>query len=509
MKRKFKKIISTLLIMGILVINMSYCVFAAINPNSPLGKAIDAYERTYDNIHNLNMTGTQLDDYLRTLAGPLGLIVGTSVYGHEALAVLLRGKTIDGETIPDNATDDEVYNKATEILTRNITVVSDNMIYNDASRSIVNYYYQALQEEAGKYYNVYTLDLERYAFSGMWTQELKDLILRYQDDYWVIMGSTGGSQSQWKYFFIKKDKVAVVLNSLQENTTKGKIYNNITFSDSLSEEDDSFYYTKPYNGSISVKNPYSPPNRLNFVPSTGSSNLEYAIWVNVNKQYISSEIGIGPSGTTFYCVSYGKRFPLIMYNSVGLMSSVLRNEAPYYTNSNWSNFLNGSGNYTVDTSNSNNITYGDVVTYNNNYVDDNGKMPSMGDINIYIDNNIPEAGGSGGGTGGGSGGGSGGSGNDGPTFDLGFLGTIGNLIGSLISGIGNLITGILQGIVNAFNSILEFLTDTIQDVGQNLPEQFFAFIGAMFDWLPEPMLNAFKALFLMMLFLGIFNLIKR
>lgn len=67
----------------------------------------------------------------------------------------------------------------------------------------------------------------------------------------------------------------------------------------------------------------------------------------------------------------------------------------------------------------------------------------------------------------------------------------------------------LQGIVNALSSVLGFLSDTISSLGETLPTAFFDFIGAIFGWLPDPMMNTLKALFLMMVLVGVISIFRR
>lgn len=397
-----------------------------------------------------------------------------------------------------------------------------------------------------KFYTGYTLDLQRYSLGGMYTQELQNLINQYQEDYWIFMGSSGGSSSNWKYFFVKKDKIGFIYNNLVGDYCYScSLIDSFTFTDKLQNEGDSFYYTKPYNGSLSVKMPYSPPNRLNFVPSSGTSNDMYCKAVNQNKQFISSEIGIGPSGPNHtFIVSYGKRYPLTIYSSLSLFASVSRNESPYYESQIWKDFAGSSGTYTIDSNNLNQITYGDIVTYNNNYYDRNGQYPAMPDIQIYIDNNDPDDNDSGGGSGGEGGqggqggqGGLGGSGgtanvtnNNNPTFNnnpnininlgfptvsgdtvsgngagssggvgniFGFLSQIGKVIGELIKNIGQVLADILEGIVSVVSSLVE-----------SIPTVFGEFMGALIGWLPPELQALITLSITAMIIVGLIKLFR-
>lgn len=477
MNGKIRKTISALLIMSILVINMSYCVSAAIREGSPLDKAIKARNDIVDLINNSEtITGTILDRYLKSMSEPIGFIVGANVFTSEALALMFKGKTIGDTTIPSSATDDEVIDTVTRLLTNNITQENDTLIYNNNAKNIISIFKDGVENNSPFHYALgYNIQATASQFIDT-THYNKTMDLLSVSDNTINL--FGISDNKWTICKAKRNNIGFVIRSTLSREESVFLYD-INTKNSLYSSDTSHFDIWEYDSNISD---YKKVEGMRAFP-----------WIFVQKPTITGVQAEFINGNG-YIVGYNYEPTIKVFNTASDLSSL----APYYINNGiYDSVMNSNNSYTITEDNSNNITYGDINNYNN------ANNPNDSNIQIFIDNDIPPT------SGGGSGGGSGGSGSDGPTFDLGFLGTIGNLIGSLITGIGNLITGILKGIVNAFNSILEFLTDTIQDVGQNLPNQFFAFVGAMFNWLPEPMLNAFKALFLMMLFLGIFNLIKR
>lgn len=110
-------------------------------------------------------------------------------------------------------------------------------------------------------------------------------------------------------------------------------------------------------------------------------------------------------------------------------------------------------------------------------------------------------------------GGSGGSG-DGSDFDLGFLGTIGRLIGSLITGIGNLLAGIAEGIVNVVvgsdgnGGIIGMLRNLISNITDLVDTDFNGFLSDIFSWLPVEIVTLFTGVIIFGLFFGILKIIR-
>ena len=164
---------------------------------------------------------------------------------------------------------------------------------------------------------------------------------------------------------------------------------------------------------------------------------------------------------------------------------------PFYKNEGiYDSYNTTSGDYTVDSNNVNNITYGDVITYK-----ENNPTASMPDIQIYINNNIPDN--SGGGSGGEGGGGSGGEGSGSNTGIFDFLSELGSVLGNLISNLGQALTNIIRG-------ISELITSLVED----LPSMFFDFIGAFFGWMPDEWVMLLSLSLACMLIFGIVKIFK-
>lgn len=159
---------------------------------------------------------------------------------------------------------------------------------------------------------------------------------------------------------------------------------------------------------------------------------------------------------------------------------------PYYTNNNtWNNFTSSTGDYTVDNSNVNTVTYGDVISYVNDYHDTNNNYPDNSTVNTWIEttNNNNN---SGGGSGDDSGGGSGGSGGDsGGSGIVSILTALGKAIADLITGIAAFLAEVVGGLVEAITGLLDTLTDLITNFTESIPNIFSPLLGWLFDGLPE------------------------
>lgn len=112
--------------------------------------------------------------------------------------------------------------------------------------------------------------------------------------------------------------------------------------------------------------------------------------------------------------------------------------------------------------------------------------------------------------GGGSGGGSGGGGSD-TDVDLGFLGTIGTLIGKLINGIGQLLTGIIGGIVDTIMSLIDMITGEngiISKLTDLFDTNVGGFLTSIFDWLPPEIVTLWSAGIILGILFGILRIIR-
>lgn len=219
-----------------------------------------------------------------------------------------------------------------------------------------------------------------------------------------------------------------------------------------------------------------------------------------------------------------------MYMTLNDMKADSVGISPYYVSDSWNKFVNSNNTtYTIDNNNSNNITYGDVNSWINNYYGDNGEYPKPTDINIYIDNNIPEPGGDNPGGEGGEGGQGGSStitNNNSPVFNnnpnininllptvsgnspgegsgngisniFGFLSQIGEILGDFIKNIGEVLADVLEGIASVVTGLVE-----------SLPTVFGDFMGALIGWLPTELQALITLSITAMIIVGLIKLFR-
>lgn len=146
---------------------------------------------------------------------------------------------------------------------------------------------------------------------------------------------------------------------------------------------------------------------------------------------------------------------------------------------------------TIDNSTiQNTISYETVQNFNQQYYDEHNTTANYETINNYINNYYETINNNGGG---GSGGGSGDSG--GGIFD--WLGSVGEILGSLIKALGEIVVGLLDGIASVITSFID-----------TLPTQVNNLFGTLFDWLPPEIRSLIVLSITLSLIWGIIKLIR-
>ena len=213
------------------------------------------------------------------------------------------------------------------------------------------------------------------------------------------------------------------------------------------------------NSGYSDKTLYTYFNKNSGQSCGGSSWQQYPKSFSTNAAYIQTFSSVNALDTYIHTVGIGL-------------------QPYYYNNSVWSNFVdNSNGDYTVTTSNVNTVTYGDTVSYINDYHDTNNNYPDNSTVNNWINttnnNNT-------------SGGGSGGSGDDsGGSGIVSILSALGKAIADLITGIAAFLAEVVGGLVEAITGLLDTLTDLITNFTESIPNIFSPLLGWLFDGLPE------------------------
>ena len=414
----------------------------------------------------------------------------------KGIANYLNNKYGTSGKTQDNITQSDINETAKDFID-NTTQTNNEITYNNTSKSIMNYVVNEYMNDSGFWY-CYTAEwhdsVTTYPNGTMYNR-LASIIHNAQDTNYCIVRS--GVNVLWCVTIPKDNDIKFVANGQSNATVNAVMYNGESWQQlNNTTIPDGYHIYKIVNENGTV-NTYDGTD-WNLVDGYWNYFIVGSMLFNPKIPVANSGNwgGIGGSG---YYMAYSNTYCYLVYKNLESMKLGQQGEQSYYVSNNWQDYSNsGNSSYTVDSSNSNNITYGDVTNYITNNTTD-GNPPSPTQIQVYIDNNNPSGGGNGGGSGGGNGGGSG----------LGdVLGTLGSLIGSLISGIGQFLIGIFQGLVNAINSLISLIGDAIGGIVESIPSAFNDFMTSILGWLPPEWTAIISASLLIMVIVGIIKLIR-
>ena len=188
--------------------------------------------------------------------------------------------------------------------------------------------------------------------------------------------------------------------------------------------------------------------------------------------------------------SYGRQRVKI-FNSLESFKAESVGSQTYYITNDYSKGATYNTTKTIDNSTiQNTISYETVQNFNQQYYDEHNTTANYETINNYITNYYETINNNGGG---GSGGGSGDSG--GGIFD--WLGSVGEILGSLIKALGEIVVGLLDGIATVITSFID-----------TLPTQVNNLFGTLFDWLPPEIRSLIVLSITLSLIWGIIKLIR-
>lgn len=211
---------------------------------------------------------------------------------------------------------------------------------------------------------------------------------------------------------------------------------------------------------------------------------------STDKLYLSSTPNLENYSTWYYVVSKkAQRFKI--YRSLDSFKADSVGTQTYYITNDYSKGATYNTTETIDNSTiQNTISYETVQNFNQQYYDEHNTTANYETINNYITNYYETINNNGGG---GSGGGSGDSG--GGIFD--WLGSVGEILGSLIKGLGDIVVGLLDGIATVITSFID-----------TLPTQVNNLFGTLFDWLPPEIRSLIVLSITLSLIWGIIKLIR-
>ena len=396
--------------------------------------------------------------------------------------------------MPSDMTDQNAYDWIKE----NVSVSGNNVVFGDQFNNFIKNY-ETTYVNDNKYYLGYSLDLQYYdlpADINNFVQEHDDelvFIKRHYNGYFVFTDNILNTNN---YGFVYNSKGTEVYDTIPYNLNT---FNRYTRGNPG--------YNNPYEDGVTV---YFWQNGVftHVTHRAGNYNTAYEnfYFMERNYTYRATDFDI-PDWTNNWnclCVSYGHVKEIPIYGTKPLLESSERGTMPYYYNNTvWQDFSSSTGDYTFSPTNINTVTYGDTVSYINDYHDTNNNYPDNSTVNNWINNtneeNITN-----------NGGGSGGddSGSDSPSDIFGWLKQLGAVLGSLIKGVGEFLTEIVTGLVSAINNLLSGISDLIKNITESLPTVFMDFLGTLFSWLPDEWLALFSASIIFMLLWGIIKTIR-
>lgn len=440
------------MIISLLIINTSTVFAGTLGPNEnhPTGDnstiAMQKYNEfwdTYDSLYNaVHPTQDQIKSFVSKSFGVVGFLLDETAVTFDKIRHIISGTNNSG--ITDSSTEDEVG----EWIKNNVSGDQNNgIIYNSNYNSFVDNF---------------ATDFE--SNSGFWTCYAFDL--RYMSGQFTGTAKYNGLKS---LLSVSDNIVGVVWSA----------YNNVC----LVPLDDYWFRVNNanWNGTVlyTYANGTTAPINGGYEKYTWNSTLnEYVKDTNLyNAQLSGVAVSLTPQNTSTADAKvlwYGVK-EINVFNSVATATTYGVGAKPYYYNTNtWNDFSNKTGDYTVDNSNINTVTYGDTVSYIQDSYNETGNYPDNSTVNNWITNtnNDNHSTSGGGGSGGDNGGGSGSGDSDVGIFD--FLSRIGAVLGNLIKNLGDTLAELIEGIAEVVSTLFE-----------SIPTVFGDFLGALLGWLPE------------------------
>lgn len=474
----FKKRLSIFLVFELLVALISTSIFYyPVKADSQIPENVRIAKEAHDAVVDYILSETPMsksdrDDYFRAMLAPIGFIYGgIAVLDHE-LSQFLDGLLLGNNEQLDNTgkTDDEFLDEVTKKCCENISFNGYEITFNDTSSAILKRYVEFLENNCGYHY-YYSYKLQDQLNSSKFNDGNLYNAVRLKLNELTPTGWCLYSYQNKKIFYMPYDDDLALLRT--QNFTS---YCYATFYSYTSWQlTDKKYYVYTYDSTNHVYNQSVSEN----VNSVGAG-------VQKTQNNVFGDYGVFLSSTDYN--------QLLVFDNLTALKNYSQGNKPYYTSDKWNTFMNNSGNYTVDSSNSNNVTYGDVTNYINNYYGNNGQYPSNPIINVYINN--PDPGGSGGGSGGGGSGGGGSGGSSTGIFD--FLSKIGEVLGNLIANLGNVLAELISGISEVISSVFEVVPNILTPL-----------MHYVFGFLPDAIQSVIYLGIVCMLLLGVIQFLKR
>ena len=432
-------------------------------------------------------TWTQISDFIDTMSQVVGLPKkGHSSGGHSFDPSIIKSIDPDVDDTDPNSIGNWISNQINIQDNDDITVTNDfRTMFNDFNDSL----------ESNYAYTFPLLSNENQFSSINQYLQAKDIMSSRPDvlqssDIWIVQRPSSGSA----YLMLLSLETHPYL-VFKERTQNGNTGNMLLVqaydveTGSYFNKADACYRWDLIDGVYSWQDvTETTANGIN------ANNNRYAC-IYPNKAYTTRQSNLFMSSPKSIQVRY------FSYNDQITLDKVLYQDY-YYNNDVWSDFSTTTGDYTFSSNNINTVSYGDIISYINDYNDENDKPPTTVIVNNYIeDKNIDDNGG--------SGGGSGGSGSDdnGSIFD--WLKNLGKVLGDLIKGVGEFITEIIAGLVSALNDLMSSLSGLITDTLGSLTTVFSSIIDFVYAGLPDSVKGIMMLALTVSLLITVIQLVRK
>ncbi len=372
-----KKIIPYILVLVIFITSICTCYYSVQASSAgvlwlpaALVKIRSMYENSemYQSWYQSNNFWTDTRDAITTSLEKLGLpnnfARSINPMGDPWQEALIEYKKLCAKVKGKNAsevTDDEAREYVNNAFI-NCHFGDNNIEFSNDMNILLKNYAQDYIEASGIYpcYSYNLVDFLDKFSDGYFYNSLRRFILNHQDQYYVG--------------FVGYRKQVVLFE-------KNNNYKMVGSAQNVDRADVSFYDYESWNNVSRSTLTYSYDSTDHeFKPMT-----DYSIWFRyvANKQNCINPNPFGHSNCQWFTVA--RYDTSLRYTSLDLMKRESQGYSPYYITNTWNNFVNNQGDtYTIDNSNVNNVTYGDVNNYiTNNYPDN---PPDYDTIVKWIEN---------------------------------------------------------------------------------------------------------------------------
>ena len=367
--KTWKRILAVFLVLMIFIFTTSICereaeASVATTVITVAGAVVTAYElvKIHQEAYESYNSGSwkKVQDWAIKNFGPIGFIMTVNPEA-ELIDRVLKPFLQQQGIIDGNDSDQEAFDKWSSYVNNHYHLENDGTItYDESMKNIFNGLINAYTNESGFRY-VYTFNIINHATefaSGDAYQITRDFIQTYQPEGKVCAYSN----------YYRKIMLADLSNCAFVRTSD------------ISDR----YEVTPYNlDTWEAVMGYEYSFDGTQYTATGASGNQMRAQVKV------APTQTGELGLWSWCTS-GKNNVYKMYMSLADLKADSVGQAPYYINNSvYNDWSTSTGDYTVNTDNSNHATYGDITSYIDSFNTEYGRYPSDTDIFKWIENYDP------------------------------------------------------------------------------------------------------------------------